>query len=143
MLFKQSIILAAACAAALFTIACDESTDDSTESLACAAASLPLAPPPGTELPEPGDVSFREQGPPAALYVTEWQDKTINRAVAKQIIDACVKQIDPPQTCTLSWYQPDTTKPTFVMGLGCSMLATIPLLDCYRTKFLANDAQGI
>lgn len=117
--------------------ACDEVDPDTA-----ASDGLLLVSPEGVEPADVDDVSFRG-GPPAALYVTKWGGKAINRAVAKQIIDHCVKQIDPPQTCTLSWYQPDTTKPTFVLGLGCSMMATIPLLDCYRTAFLTNGGKAI
>lgn len=108
----------------------------------CTAANsppIPLMPPSGLD-GESDDLEFREAGPPALLWLSQWQGKTIDRAVAKQIIDACAKQLNPPQTCTLSWYQPDTTKPDFVLGLGCSMMATMPLLKCYRDKFLANGA---
>lgn len=116
--------------------ACDDVDPDTS------VDGLLLVSPDGVEPADVDDVSFRG-GPPAALYVTKWGGKTINRAVAKTIIDHCVKQADPPQTCTLSWYQPDTTKPTFVLGLGCSMMATIPLLDCYRNAFLANGGKAI
>lgn len=137
MLMKQYPIIAAAmCAAALSTPACDDAEHVEVDGLV-------LASPEGVT-PDDDAVDFRgDPGPPKAIYVTKWQGKTIGRAEAKQIIDACAKQVNPPQTCTLSWYQPDTTKPDFVLGLGCSMMATIPLLDCYRTAFLQNGAQGI
>lgn len=145
MLFKQSLILAVACAAALSTIACDESTDDSTESLACTEPSLPLAPPPGVSLEASvDDISFREPGPPSAIYVTEWQGAEIHRAQFAAITKACLKHGDPQLTCTLSWYDPDTsTADGQVVGIGCSAVVTAGYVNCYRDLFLQYGGQEI
>lgn len=137
MLLKRSTILAAAlcAAAALSTIACDETEPISVDGLA-------LASPEGLA-PNADVVDFREPGPPSAIYITKMGQKYIRRSNVKTLIDQCAQQVDPPQTCTLSWYQPDTTKPDFVLGLGCSMLATWPLFKCYHDAFMAYGAQGI
>lgn len=146
MLLKQSIILAAACAAALSTFACDEPTDvDASESLACAEPSLPLAPPPGVSLEASvDDISFREPGPPSAIYVTKWGGLDIRRAGFKSIVDSCTKYGDPKLTCTLSWYDPDTSVDgNQVVGLGCSMEASAALLACYSGMFKQNGGKNI
>ncbi len=134
--------LLALAAASLTTIACDPEADtceapDPVD--AAAEGSLQVAPPVQLE-PDSDAISLREQGPPAGLYLSAWGGKPINRAVAKAIVDACKSQVDPPQTCTLSWYQPDTSDPTRVLGLGCSMIASWPLWDCYRKAFEAQKA---
>lgn len=86
------------------------------------------------------DLRFREQGPPQGLYITALNGKPIGRAGAKAIIDACAKQVDPPQTCSLSWYQPDTSQPTRVLGVGCSMMASYPLWKCYVDFMVSQKA---
>lgn len=85
-------------------------------------------------------LAFREQGPAQGLYLTKINGKAINRAAAKAMIDACAKQVDPPQTCSLSWYQPDTSQPERVLGVGCSMMASYPLWKCYVDFMVSQKA---
>ena len=100
-------------------------------------AELALATP--SEAPPP-DISFREQGPPAGLYTTKLSGAMIKRASVAKMVMSAEGQPDPNETCTLSWYQPDTTKDEMVLGLGCSMLAPLSLWQHYRQIFLANGA---
>lgn len=86
----------------------------------------------------PTALSFREQGPPQNLVITEYGDATIKRSDFAKLIMSADGLADPPLTCTLSWYQPDTTKPDRVLGLGCSMMATFKLFEFYRTVFEDN-----
>jgi hypothetical protein len=131
-----------ALAAALTTPACDPAAD-ACESPAPvdgdAPGALPMVPP--VELDQAEDtITLREQGPPQGLYITALNGKPIGRAGAKAIIDACAKQVDPPQTCSLSWYQPDTSQPTRVLGVGCSMMASYPLWKCYVDFMVSQKA---
>jgi len=142
MTIRPLLTLLALAAAALTTPACDPEAD------ACEApapvdgdapGALLMAPP--VELDQGEDtIRLREQGPPQGLYLTTLNGKPIGRAGAKAIIDACAKQVDPPQTCSLSWYQPDTSKPERVLGVGCSMMAAYPLWKCYVDFMVANKA---
>lgn len=105
---------------------------------------LGLAPPPDAPAPGEGAIDFREQGPPAALYITTVGGKPIHKAEFASLVNACWKVGDPPLTCTLSWYQPDVTVSTeFVLGLGCSEVASQAILDCYRTLFKNNGGKAI
>jgi hypothetical protein len=94
------------------------------------------------DAPPPAEYTFREQGPPAGLYTSKINGVQIKRAdVAKLVLTATqAGLVDPAQTCTLSWYQPDTTKSEMVLGLGCSMMAPFKLWDHYRQIFIANGA---
>lgn len=87
------------------------------------------------------EINFRE-GPsdPEAMYIIKWAGSVIHRAEFSKAVQACAGQKDPPLTCTLSWYQPDSTKPERVLGLGCSMFADYSLFACYRDAWLENDA---
>lgn len=98
---------------------------------------LSIAPPPGVELP---DLTFREQGPPSALWTGKFNGQSILRAHVVKMILSAGGQPDPTQGCTLSWYQPDTTKDEMVLGLGCSMLAPFFLWQHYRDLWLSNGA---
>ena len=93
--------------------------------------------------PDDGDgasgISFRDQGPPAGLYITTWNGGPIKRAEFVAAIKACNKQSNPPATLTLSWYQPDTSKQVRVMGLGESIMADEKLWQCYVSVFNANN----
>lgn len=101
---------------------------------------LSIAPPLGVELP---DQAFREQGPPSALWTGKFNGQSILRAHVVKMILSAGGQPDPTQGCTLSWYQPDTTKDEMVLGLGCSMLAPFSLWQHYRDLWLANGATPI
>lgn len=105
-----------------------------------AAERLHIAAPEGA--PPPAEYTFREQGPPAGLYTSKLGGAVIKRAdVAKLVLSATQAGLpDPNQTCTLSWYQPDTTKSEMVLGLGCSMMAPFKLWEHYRTIFVSNGA---
>ncbi len=105
-----------------------------------AAERLHIAAPEGA--PPPAEYTFREQGPPAGLYTSKLNGLQIKRAdVAKLVMTATQAGLpDPAQTCTLSWYQPDTTKSEMVLGLGCSMMAPFKLWEHYRTIFVNNGA---
>lgn len=94
------------------------------------------------DAPPPAEYTFREQGPPAGLYTSSIGGTPIKRGtVAKLILTATeAGLVDPNETCTLSWYQPDTTKDTMVLGLGCSMMAPFKLWDHYRQIFIAEGA---
>lgn len=59
------------------------------------APAIPLAPPAGLD-GESDDLEFREEDPAALLWLDKWQGKVIDRDVAKQIIDACTKQVNQP-----------------------------------------------
>lgn len=98
---------------------------------------LSIAPPPGVELP---GLTFREQGPPSALWTGKFNGQSILRAHVVKTILSAGGQPDPTQGCTLSWYQPDTTKDEMVLGLGCSMLAPFSLWQHYRDLWLSNGA---
>jgi hypothetical protein len=101
-----------------------------------ALADLALADPQGFEAPA---ISLREQGPPMGSYITQLGGDAITRDGFVKLIHACAEQVDPPLTCTLSWYQPDIAKNEWVMGLGCSALVPEALWSCYRQVF---DQQG-
>ena len=117
--------------------ACDDVDPDT------AVDGLLLASPEGVEPAEVDEVSFREPGPPAALYITTLGNQPIHKAQFEALVNSCWKHGDPPLTCTLSWYKPDKTQPTFVLGLGCSEMATFAIMDCYRTLFLGNGGQAL
>ena len=127
---RQALILAL-----LLTIpvlpACDGEDADACQ----APSSLELVAPPDFE---PLDIAFREVGPPQGLYITKINGAAIKRAQFVAMIETCAKQVDPPVTLTLSWYQPDTSKPERVLGLGESMMASPALFECYRQAFLAQ-----
>ncbi len=104
------------------------------------ARRLSIAPPPGVELP---DLAYREQGPPSALWTGKFNGQAILRAHVVKMILSAGGQPDPTQGCTLSWYQPDTSKDEMVLGLGCSMLAPFSLWQHYRDLWLSNGATPI
>lgn len=117
--------------------ACDDQTDSPD------VEGLVIASPDNLE-PDADVVSFREPGPPSAIYVTQWGGKSINRAGFKSIIDSCTKYGDPKLTCTLSWYDPDTSVAgDQVVGLGCSMMASQALLTCYSGMFKQNGGKDL
>lgn len=125
------------------TLGCDpaaESCDDAPAVDGLALGGLNMAPPAELDT-DPAAIAFREQGPPQGLVLTKLNGKTINRAAAKSMIDACIKQVDPPQTCSISWYQPDTSQPERVLGVGCSMMASWPLFKCYFDYMTAQGAK--
>ncbi len=131
-----------ALAASLTTLACDPASDscESPDPIdGGAESSLSMAPPVGFDLAADA-VQLREQGPPQGLYTSTLGGKPIYRKQFVAMINACQKQVDPPLTCTLSWYQPDPTKDERVLGFGCSMLAPTSLLDCWANIWLANNA---
>lgn len=129
-----------ALAASVTTIACDPEADACEAPVVAAAAGpLAMAPPVAIDL-EADAVQLREQGPPQGLYTSTLGGKPIYRKQFVAMINACQKQVDPPLTCTLSWYQPDPTKDERVLGIGCSMLAPTSLLDCWANIWLANNA---
>ncbi len=120
--------------AILTTPACDEASPD--------VDGLALASPEGAA-PDADDVSFREPGPPAALYITTYQGADIYRAGFKSIVDNCWKHGNPRLTCTLSWYKPDKEKDEQVVGIGCSMVASTAFLSCHRDIFLQNGGKAL
>ncbi|MEK9899124.1 MAG: hypothetical protein VW516_00060 [Rhodospirillaceae bacterium] len=127
-----------ALAAAAMTPACDPEAD-TCEAPIDAAGSLHVVQP--VQLEQDDDaISLREQGPPQGLYTSTLGGKPIYRKQFVAMINACQKQVDPPLTCTLSWYQPDVTKDERVLGIGCSMLAPTSLLGCWGDIWLANNA---
>ncbi len=139
MQMNRTILAAALCAAALSIPACDDA--DTVERVDIDG--LAIASPEGLA-PDADAVDFREPGPPSALYVTEWDGGKIRRAGFKQIIDNCWKHGDPVLTCTLSWYDPDTsTAGTQVVGIGCSMVASQGFLDCHKALFLQNGGKPL
>ena len=92
----------------------------------------------------PDDVAFRgDPSPPEALYITKWSEAPIRRDDVLELVMSCKQHKDPVQTCTLSWYQPDSTKPERVLGLGCSMMADFDLWKCYHEVMLKNGAQPL
>lgn len=104
----------------------------------CATPStLELAPPDGVTLPS---ITLREQGPPAGLYVTELGGEAFFRDEFVKVVQACSDQPNPKLTATLSWYQPDLTNDSMVLGLGVSMMAPASLHKCWATLFEANGA---
>lgn len=129
-------LMAAVLTISLSTItACDDQAPD--------VDGLVIASPGGLE-PDLDAVGFREPGPPHAVYVTEWNGGKIRREGFKAIVDNCVKHGDPALTCTLSWYDPDTsTAGGQVVGIGCSMVASDAFVDCHRQLFLQNGGQGL
>lgn len=148
---KRIMLTALALAAfTLTTPACDapEAEDDAAVECPAVDGSEPfvtaprLAFAPPTEAPPPAEYTFREQGPPAGLYTSKIGGTPIKRAtVAKLILTATqVGLVDPNETCTLSWYQPDTAKSEMVLGLGCSMMAPFKLWEHYRQIFIAEGA---
>lgn len=142
MTMRPLFTLLALAAASLTTIACDPEADtcEAPDPIdGSADGSLQVAPP--VQLEQDGDsISLREQGPPQGLYTSTLGGKPIYRKQFVAMINACQKQVDPPLTCTLSWYQPDPTKDERVLGIGCSMLAQSSLLDCWANIWLANNA---
>ncbi len=129
---RPAILLSVLLLSTLTLAACDDAAQ-SCESPAPvdgdAPGALRLVAPVELQGIEP--IAFREQGPPAGLYTSTMNGKPIHRAEAVAMINACAKQIDPPQTCSISWYQPDTSQPERVLGVGCSMMASYPLWKCY------------
>ena len=105
-----------------------------------AAERLAFAAPEGA--PPPAEYTFREQGPPAGLYTSTYGGVPIKRASVVKLIQTATQAglPDPAQTCTLSWYSPDTTKSEMVLGLGCSMMAPGKLWEHYKTIFVAEGA---
>lgn len=152
---SRHFIAALALAAATVLIpACDHEVEENgaecsvpeIESPTHAPRMMPLAPPPGVDLSVhefvelDDDVSFREQGPPAGLYTSKISGQAIHRDQVAKLVLSAEGLADPAQTCTLSWYQPDTSKNEMVLGLGCSMLAPMELWTHYRKIFEANNA---
>lgn len=142
--------LALAAFSLTLTTACDDPATQDNAAEECPAIDgsepfvtaerLSFAAPEGA--PPPAEYTFREQGPPAGLYTSKIGGAVIKRStVAKLVLSATQAGLpDPNQTCTLSWYQPDTTKDEMVLGLGCSMMAPFKLWDHYRTIFVGNGA---
>lgn len=119
--------------------ACDPAADTD----AAVAADCPQAEPISLATPVDvpvDDLAFREQGPPAGMYITAINGKTIVRKGFNALINACNTQPDPPLTCTLSYYQPDTSKDERVLGLGCSMMAPFKLWACYTDLWSSQGA---
>lgn len=145
---KPWFITALALAAVTFTPAagCDADTGqadaeecpavDGSDDTFVVAPRLTFAAPEGA--PPPAEYTLREQGPPENLVITSYGGAKILRSAFAKLVMSAQGQKDPPLTCTLSWYQPDTTKSERVLGLGCSMLAPGPLWDSYRQTFLDN-----
>lgn len=107
--------------------------DTQQEATACpVVADLALADPAGFDAPA---ISLREQGPPLGIYITSMGGDSITRDGFVKLINACSGLEDPALTCSLSWYQPDTTQTARVMGLGCSAVVSEPLWSCYRAVF--------
>lgn len=127
---------------ALAAPACDPAAD-SCEAPAPvdgeAPGSIQLAPPAELDLAA-DSIAFREQGPPMGLIITQITGAPIKRAGFVSMIQACKKQADPPLTCSISWYQPDTSKQERVLGVGCSMMAGQSLWQCYVDYMTANNA---
>lgn len=134
---KRSWLPVVALAALTFPVsACDD-----VDSEPVTVVALPLAEP---EIAEDGAVSFRgDPGEPEALYITQWGNNDIHRIQFSKAIMYCALQKDPPLTCTLSWYQPDSTKPERVLGLGCSMMADYNLWQCYQSAWIANGGKPL
>lgn len=120
-----SIVLAAAC-------------DPSEDAHACApVAGLSIVGPTG--FPADDAIAFREQGPPAGMYIQTIGGDTIRRAEFAKLIAACNDEHDPPALLTLSWYQPNLADPSRVLGLGESVIADEALWQCYVDAFEANN----
>ena len=148
---KMLSILALAALTLSFTPACHAEPDaqdnaaegcpavDGSEPVV-AAARLVFAAPEGA--PPPAEYTFREQGPPAGLYTSTYGGAPIKRASVVKLIQTATQAglPDPAQTCTLSWYSPDTTKSEMVLGLGCSMMAPGKLWEHYKAIFVAEGA---
>ena len=148
---KMLSILALAALTLSLTPACDAEPDaqdnaaeecpavDGSEPFV-AAERLVFAAPEGA--PPPAEYTFREQGPPSGLYTSKLGGQPIKRAdVCKMLESATANgQPDPNETCTLSWYQPDTSKSEMAMGIGCSMMAPFSLWEFFRKMFLNNGA---
>lgn len=134
---KRSLLPVAALAALTLPVsACDDVEDQPVTVVA-----LPLVEP---EIAEDGVVSFRgDPGEPEGLYITKWGGNAIHRTQFVKAILACGVQSDPPLTCTLSWYQPDSSKPERVLGLGCSMMADFNLWQCYQSAWIANGGMPL
>lgn len=114
---------------------------DGSDDTFVVAPRLTFAAPEGA--PPPAEYTLREQGPPENLVITSYGGAKITRAAFAKLVMSAEGQKDPPMTCTLSWYQPDTTKSERVLGLGCSMLAPGPLWDSYRATFLQNGGAPV
>jgi hypothetical protein len=131
---------------------CDAPPDETCHSPAAADAATDRPHAPGLSLvgpeiaddPEvagtPDEISFREMGPPEGWYITTWNGQKIHTAEFVSAVISCLPVADPQWSCTLSWYQPDTAKPTFVGGLGCSAYFTMAYKDCLAEKWKANGA---
>jgi hypothetical protein len=114
---------------ALLTLsACDPAADRQPD--------LFLAGPPGS----PDEVTPRGLDDPEAWYVTQWEGNTIDTWVAAKHFLTCVGVANPTWSCTVSWYKPDTTKPNFVGGLGCSAWFTPDLKGCLLKAYQINGA---
>lgn len=111
-------------------VACDATNEE------CLSDDLQMAAP--ADAVPPSELNFREQGPPQNLVITKYKNATINRAAFADLVLSPGALSDPPLTCTLSWYQPNLTKDTRVVGLGCSMMAPEKLWDSYRQTFVDN-----
>jgi len=95
---------------------------------------------PGLAIVDP-DVEFRgDPTPPEALYVTKWNGNVIHIDAFAKIAKLCKPVGDPPLYVTLSWYQPDSTKPERVAGLGFSTTMSFALWDCFRDRFEEQGA---
>jgi hypothetical protein len=110
---------------------CEEPQQDSSQQSSCQPPSIALVQP-----EEVGDIAFRQT--PAGIYTWSLDDAPIYRDGFKAIIDHCADEVDPPLTCTFSWYD-NPTGGRRVLGLGCSMLGDEALWDCYRWLIEAND----
>lgn len=141
------IFLALAAVTILSTPACDTPEADQADECqqldgyddtVVARPELHLAAPEGA--PAPLEISFREQGPPKAKYIQTISDEKISAKHFAAAVTACADVGDPDWLLTLSWYQPDTSKPERVLGLGGSIMAPYPLFDCFSKFFDSNGA---
>lgn len=124
----------------------DAAEDAEALELQHAPRMIPIAPPVDLEPRESVDgaepaeaVTFREQGPWEGIYITKLGGNQIVRSLAaKLLLSPGNSQADPPQTCSITWYQPDTAKQERVLGWGCSMIAPQALWEAYLTIYKAN-----
>lgn len=138
LLLSLMVLSVAACDA---QDSCDNSAPETPPAVSdvSLAPGLPLAGPyalPGEE----DDVSFRQQGDPELWAVTSWGGQKIGVGQFVSIVVGCLDQNPPVWTCSLSAYQPDTSKPERVGGLGCSAWWSQSYYQCQLDAFKANGA---
>lgn len=141
---NPKIILTLALALAALP-ACDDSAADTDaacpdgEGEIIAAEPMRLAGP--VDGPPRVEVSFRKQGPSFAEYITTIGGYPARLWTFTKALMTCEGVLDPPLTCTLSWYQPDLADPDkFVIGWGCTMVGTEALRSCYHDLWQQNGS---